>query len=561
MIHVSPIVAQQQNDRTSLLPDIDPQDIEIRGDFEASFPGLSRQPVLGFDPRPGIFRVDPDRMPFLESDDEIVAAIPISDLEPALKPEQRFIQFANRRVVFSRVGYGAYNTPELTFIAETPLRQSESVLLDLSHHSSTGDRDFSSYRDLAGELQWTKQSGANRWGAGMKGSSSNNYSPYLVSDSLLLPPTITDSDPQRISHHSLGAEVRWQNLKNAYRGWQSALSLDRFSIRAGMPVDEVLQSDETKYRVHINRFWEGRLMEQVFGVRVEASGAFYDTAENTNQYWLTNSFGARYHQRFGTSHTVEAWLRLYQLYDPVNEFDLYLYPDIRYQFYRPERVSAAIWIRGFVNDPSLAKLQSRNRFFIQSDTDLEHERGLNINLHSDLKLIGNLKVYTGLDYWQYYNNGFFMRYEEITNPYYRYSYVEEATQVEWYSGFSQSLPVIETLIAVELGLNYSSVNEDIVPSGEIPYVPRWRGSTHVISSPISWLDISIWLDLIGQRKTYLEEVDIDGFVQLGAQTDIRLHNRFGAFVKVLNILNKEYEVWQDYKERPFQLSGGITLHW
>ena len=40
------------NAQNTLLPEINPQDIEIRSEFRAKFSGLRRQPILGFDPKP-----------------------------------------------------------------------------------------------------------------------------------------------------------------------------------------------------------------------------------------------------------------------------------------------------------------------------------------------------------------------------------------------------------------------------------------------------------------------------------------------------------------------------
>ena len=58
------LIGQETPTPGSLLPDIDPQDIEIRGEFSARFPGIMRQPILGFSPRPRVFQIDPNRMPF-----------------------------------------------------------------------------------------------------------------------------------------------------------------------------------------------------------------------------------------------------------------------------------------------------------------------------------------------------------------------------------------------------------------------------------------------------------------------------------------------------------------
>jgi len=556
----------QQDGASSLLPDIDPQDIEIRGDFEVRFPGLARQPVLGFSPRPPVFRVDPDRMPFMETDEEIVATIPLSDLEPALRPEKNFIRFADRKRLYAYGGYGSFGSPELRIFAEAPVRDQESVSFQFGHQSTGGDRDYSSFRDMTGELQWTRLSGDSRWGVGISGSSSFNYSPLSVESGMNLPgvpdpvPDTPGLDPVRISHNTFGVKARWQQLANAYRGWQTSAAVNRFADRTGTYPDDDEATNETRYEVHLNRFWEGSMMDQVFGLQFRAAGAVYETGLDETQYWLNNNVGVRYRHTFSSFHQVEAWLRFYQLYDPVNEFDLYLYPDIQYHFKGAGRFSVQMRLRGFVNDPSLEALHLQNRFTLHNDGELEHERGLHINLHSGADLWNGIELYSGLDYWQYYNRGYFSPWNDPIIPFYRYHYVEEATHVEWYTGISRVFQTWRTTMAARIGLNFTSAEEDVIPSGEIPYVPRWKGSALVTTNPVSWFEFSGWMDMSGKRKS-VDGESLDGFVQLGARTDIRVHSRFGVYLKAMNILDQKYEVWQRYQELPFQFYGGITLHW
>src|SRR6056297_3363852 len=91
VISVNPLQAQdQQSDENSMLPEIDPQDIEIRSQFKARFPGLRRQPILGFDPTPRVYQIDPNRQPFMETQEQVVANLPVSELSrpnpPAYNP-------------------------------------------------------------------------------------------------------------------------------------------------------------------------------------------------------------------------------------------------------------------------------------------------------------------------------------------------------------------------------------------------------------------------------------------------------------------------------------------
>ncbi|MDR9446387.1 MAG: hypothetical protein RI519_01450 [Balneolaceae bacterium] len=64
----------------SLLPEINPQDIEIRSEYKAQFPGVKRQPILGFKPRARVFQLDPNRMPYIESVDEVIMNLPIGTM-------------------------------------------------------------------------------------------------------------------------------------------------------------------------------------------------------------------------------------------------------------------------------------------------------------------------------------------------------------------------------------------------------------------------------------------------------------------------------------------------
>lgn len=85
------LIAQQEVKKSteSLLPEINPRDIEIRGAFRASFPGVRRQPILGFKPKPRVYQVDPNRLPFMEDENEALIQYPIvpfiqSQTKPAL---------------------------------------------------------------------------------------------------------------------------------------------------------------------------------------------------------------------------------------------------------------------------------------------------------------------------------------------------------------------------------------------------------------------------------------------------------------------------------------------
>ena len=107
------VSAQSGYAQNSLLPEIDPQDIEIRSEFRARFPGIRRQPILGFNPMPRVFRIDPNRTPFMESDKDAVASIALTQLDRPDPPQKKILKEPSRANAYIKAGMGNYITPEL----------------------------------------------------------------------------------------------------------------------------------------------------------------------------------------------------------------------------------------------------------------------------------------------------------------------------------------------------------------------------------------------------------------------------------------------------------------
>ena len=128
---------QSEQDQ-SLLPEINPQDIEIRSQFQARFPGLRRQPILGFNPRPRVFQIDPNRMPFIEDEETVAANLPIGELSRPDPPEYDLLEYSIPKNGFIRAGIGSYITPEVDAFATAELSESNWISTDLHFTSSDG---------------------------------------------------------------------------------------------------------------------------------------------------------------------------------------------------------------------------------------------------------------------------------------------------------------------------------------------------------------------------------------------------------------------------------------
>lgn len=74
-------------DSDEALPDIAPQEVEIRGTLDISFPSLERQPLVGFNPPPSTYEVPDDRRPYIEEYKQRAADLPNSSLQEPEAPE------------------------------------------------------------------------------------------------------------------------------------------------------------------------------------------------------------------------------------------------------------------------------------------------------------------------------------------------------------------------------------------------------------------------------------------------------------------------------------------
>lgn len=141
LIAATPALAQVDTTGT-VLPDIAPREVEIRGTLEVSFPALRRQPLVGFNPPPRVPNVPAGRRPFVEAYGDASAGLPSSPLqrpEPpatlsgaAYPPAQGEIDAIGGRY-YSRAVHG-YIT--------TPLSASTALLTRFNYEGSDGHQPF-----------------------------------------------------------------------------------------------------------------------------------------------------------------------------------------------------------------------------------------------------------------------------------------------------------------------------------------------------------------------------------------------------------------------------------
>jgi hypothetical protein len=95
--------------------------------------------------------------------------------------------------------------------------------------------------------------------------------------------------------------------------------------------------------------------------------------------------------------------------------------------------------------------------------------------------------------------------------------------------------------------------------GRIPFEEKIGVNSGLTVQPFDGISFEAWADYVGSRRTYQTNEKLDSFILLGGQADVQITERIGVYVKLVNILNQDYEVWQGYNERPFQAYGGVTV--
>jgi hypothetical protein len=145
-----------QGAQNTLLPEINPQDIEIRSEFKANFPGLRRQPILGFNPRPRVFQIDPNRMPFLESREAAVSGISVTALDRPEEPAKIVWVTPRRPKGTSQLGMGWFVSPELRVNYYSPIKDGV-IGVGTNFQSSAGHLDNASgHRNLGVDVNYSK---------------------------------------------------------------------------------------------------------------------------------------------------------------------------------------------------------------------------------------------------------------------------------------------------------------------------------------------------------------------------------------------------------------------
>lgn len=560
----------------SLLPDIDPQDIEIRGDFVARFPGIMRQPILGFSPRPRVFQIDPNRMPFIESPEQVVASLPLSELDRPSPPSYTYYRKPEKFSLWSTTGIGNYMAPEADIFLGISVANRTKIAGRLQSLSSgsylDGTDQTSSFRNLDGGLNLIHYNGKrSRWDLGFTGRSDRNHLPsgtFLPNPFILpiLPLPIPLSPDNNI--HSLGSNLGYRYTKNQYSFWDVGLEATTFG--ADVKYFLVPASESDRYKVTENRFggvlrkdFAGRKPGNVFSVQMGGQYGEYDI-DGDDDIWYVANAGLFYSTRMGYRIKSTIGGRIFYAGDVESDGKLFAYPEWSITFELSPELSIKGDLKGFVNNQGLQGHSKVNRrLFAYSKP--ENERGVKVSGMAEYKLNDGLRTQSSIAYTRYTRHAYYMLESNLPpslryigqpdNDLMTYSYLDGADIIKWDASiWYDLLPSVFSAYAGIYAQWHGDKNGDEIPFRE--NIGLSAGGTYAFNPRAR---IHLWSDFTGSRKVDPGRDDVGGYILLNAKFDFFASKEIGAYVKFTNIMDQRYTKWVGYEELPAQVFGGIMI--
>ncbi len=104
---------------------------------------------------------------------------------------------------------------------------------------------------------------------------------------------------------------------------------------------------------------------------------------------------------------------------------------------------------------------------------------------------------------------------------------------------------------------FRSTQNDVV-DGDIPYLPTYEARVLLQHDFPFDLRLQSSILLAGEQRN-AEEQALPGWLLLGLELEYRILDAVAIFLRFDNILDQKYERWDDYRERPFFMMGGVVV--
>jgi len=544
----------EQSKEDALLPDIDPQDIEIRGEFNARFPGLSRQPILGFNPTPPVYKMDPNRTPFMESPEQIVANIPVSVLSRPTPPSIKLMTFPRQQQFYSSFGFGRFSSPEGELFGNYQLSENSGVMINGNYHSSDGhfDTPQTSFRFLNADVDYLWHPAENKTLRISAGGLSDFNHTFYIGNNVFLQET---PEKEYTGYH---ARVSYQTLENSFTGWNMNAGIQIFNTDL-LARQLSGENDEQVYSANISRHWAGSNLNEVFGVTISGKLANYDTQTISDENWSTVKGKISYKRTLSFNTTLDLAANVYLADNEIEDSEFFVLPDVTITQWFGDKLKATISARGDVKARSNREHHEINRF-LQTSNDIQHTRMLEAGLNVDYQLREGTILKGGVSYIDAEDHAFYLRPGVQGNLGFYEAFYGDFSIIKGFAGLTHHLIPERFWFDITATLqNRDLESDDFTNLDEMPFTENLNTKATLYFNSGKSFKANVWANVASSRFSPQTTEDLESYFLLGLRADYTFGKHIGVYLKGVNLLDETYQVWQGYVERPIELYGGITL--
>ncbi len=547
-----------QGIQNTLLPEINPQDIEIRSEFKANFPGLRRQPILGFNPRPRVFQIDPHRMPFLESREAAVSGISVTALDRPQEPAKIVWVTPRRPKLTSQLGMGWFVSPELR-VNYYSLIEGGLLGVGTTFESSSGHLiDASGYRNLGFNIDYLKKLSESKTLTSQLSLNNDFNRMYVLSDEMQ---NLLAGVPKKINQGMIWS-ARLDEHKNSFHKNSYAIQVGLFESELNSVVSAIQDNGSSSFIVaELNRSWPAQQVREYWSLQSGVDVHLNKVDGSANLLYLIRA-GGGYAHLIDYTWAVDLETSLAYADDTINS-GIYLEPDATISYNYNDRLGGFVRLSGKLKNPSLMEWQEYNRFLTPS-IQLQHSYHLGISAEVFWNFIQNSRIYSGIQ-WEQIKRFGYAQLEQLDainpdNPtanmqklFYNLNYADAkvtmfylGSTVVWLDGDLQGM--------TEIRLR----NPRLTSNQDIPYEEKMKieGSLSYSITPKLLLGASMMM--VGPRTT-IGSQQVDGFILIHSRMRYSFNENLGAYIRLNNLLSQRYEWWQGFQEAPLHLYGGINF--
>ena len=174
----------------------------------------------------------------------------------------------------------------------------------------------------------------------------------------------------------------------------------------------------------------------------------------------------------------------------------------------------------------------------------------------DLTLFNAVTVFGGFNYklspsYAYYQK----RVPGLASSLYNVYYDDDARLLNINAG--AQVTIIPDIVAIQAKVYNQS--HELSTGEDIPFVETSGLMAETQITPFRRIALKGWLHYVGERETGQVDQTLDSYLLLNAQGELMVAEQVGFYVKALNLLSQNYELWEGYRERPIQLYAGVVV--